>query len=340
MRQFQDFGHDVILLVGTFTAQVGDTSDKASGRPRLDAAHVRDAALTYAEQAFKVLDRERTRVVYNADWLSNLPLTEFVEVAAQFTVQQFLAREAFRRRIDAGNPIGLHEFLYALLQGYDSVHLQADVQLGATEQLYNMMAGRRLRTAAGLPPCVCLTLPILVGTDGVKRMSKSEGNTIGLADPAVEQYGKVMSISDETMLQWLPHITRWSPDQIATKLAELAAGSLHPMTLKKALAAEVASAYHDESAANEAAAQFAQVHQKKQLPDEIPIVKFAGQRNIIDALVEAGLAESRKQARRLVEGGAVRVAGAVVADHEYRLGGDEVIVQVGKRRFFRAVFND
>lgn len=338
MRQFQDFGHDVIFLVGTFTAQVGDTSDKNSGRPRLDAARVREAAVTYAEQAFTVLDRERTRVVYNGDWLTTLPLAQFTEIAAQFTVQQFLSREAFRRRIEAESPIGLHEFFYALLQGYDAVHLQADVQLGATEQLYNMMAGRRLQVTEGQPPCVCITLPVLVGTDGTRRMSKSEGNYIGLAEPPVDQYGKVMSISDETMIAWLPHVTRWSPDDINAKRDAFKAGTLHPMTLKKELAAEIVSAYHGPAAAEEAAAHFAQVHQNKQRPDEIPTIDFDGRRTIVDAIVEAGFAESKNKARRLVDGGGVRVDGAVVEDVGLSLGDAEVIVQVGKRKFFRAKF--
>ena len=339
MRQFQEFGHDVIVLIGTFTAQVGDTSDKASGRPRLDAERVREAATTYADQAFKVLDRERTRVVYNGDWLTNLPLAQFAEIASQFTVQQFLSREAFRRRLDAGNPIGLHEFFYALLQGYDAVHLKADVQLGATEQLYNMMAGRRLQTNAGLPPCVCLTLSILVGTDGVRRMSKSEGNYVGIAEPPADQYGKVMSISDETMLKWLPFVTRWSEQDIAEKTAQLNAGTLHPMSLKKALAAEVVSAYHGEAAAEEAAAHFAQVHQEKSLPDDMPQFELDGPRTIIDAIVEVGFADSKNKARRLLDGGAVRVGGVVVKDYAHSLGDESVIVQVGKRKFFRAVFN-
>ncbi|PRP92812.1 Tyrosine--tRNA ligase [Enhygromyxa salina] len=334
MRQFQDFGHDVIFLVGTFTAQVGDTSDKATGRPRLDADSVREAGETYAEQAFKVLDRERTRVVFNGDWLAELPLAQFIDVAAQFTVQQFLGREAFRKRVDAGNPIGLHELLYALLQGYDAVHLRADVQLGATEQLYNLMAGRRLQIHAGQPPCVCMTMPILVGTDGVRRMSKSQGNTIGLDDPPVEQYGKAMSISDETMVAWLPHVTRWVPEAIDARLAQLGDGTLHPMELKKQLAREIVAAYHGDAAADEAAAHFSQVHQRKQLPDDMPTLALAEPRSILDAIVDVGFAASRNKARRLLDGGAVKIDGVAITDHLHALHG-EAVVQVGKRRFFR-----
>ena len=334
MRQFQDFGHDVIFLVGTFTAQVGDTSDKSTGRPRLDADSVREAAKTYAEQAFKVLDRERTRVVYNGDWLSGLPLVEFIEVAAQFTVQQFLGREAFRKRIDAGNPIGLHELLYALLQGYDAVHLQADVQLGATEQLYNLMAGRRLQIHAGQPACVCMTMPILVGTDGVRRMSKSQGNYIGLDEDANEQYGKAMSISDDTMLAWIPHVTPWEPAEIDARLASVRDGSLHPMELKKQVARAIVSAYHGDAAADEAEAHFAQVHQNKQLPDDMPTLTVTEPRSILDAIVDVGFAASRSKARRLIDGGAVRVDGEAIGDHTLELA-REAVVQVGKRRFFR-----
>jgi tRNA synthetases class I (W and Y) len=186
----QDFGHDVTFVVGTFTAQVGDTSDKATGRPQLSPEQVFAAARTYAEQAFTILDRERTTIAYNHEWLGGLTLSNVVSLASKFTVQQFLIRDNYRRRIEANIPVGLHEFLYALLQGYDAVHLRADVQLGATEQLFNILAGRKLQEAAGQKPCVCITFPILVGLDGKGRMSKSAGNYIALTEPATEQYGK------------------------------------------------------------------------------------------------------------------------------------------------------
>src|SRR4030095_14361631 len=197
LRLFQDMGHHVIFLIGTFTALVGDTSDKATGRPRKTMEEVQEAARTYAEQAFRILDRNRTEVLQNGDWLSKITLADVISLASNFTVQQFLARNNYNLRIESGTPVALHEFLYALMQGYDAVELRADVQLGATEQLFNIMAGRKLQEVYGERPCVCLTFPILVGTDGKMRMAKSAGNTIGIADPPEEQFGKIMSLSDE-----------------------------------------------------------------------------------------------------------------------------------------------
>jgi len=196
LRQFQELGHQVIFVIGSFTALVGDPSDKDKARPRLSREQVMANAKTYTDQAFRILDRERTEVRYNHEWLSKLALEQFIEIASNFTVQQFLARDNFAKRYAEGTPIWLHEFFYALLQGYDAVMLEADVQLGATEQLFNLLAGRKLQEAMGLRPQVALTLPILVGTDGHMRMSKSTGNTIGIHEPPEEMYGKVMSIPD------------------------------------------------------------------------------------------------------------------------------------------------
>jgi tyrosyl-tRNA synthetase len=207
MRRFQQLGHHVIVVVGTVTAMVGDTSDRAAGRPRKSAAEVAEAARSYAEQAFTILDPARTEVAANGDWLAGIALPQILELASAFTVQQFLARDSYRRRMEHGDPVGLHEFLYALLQGYDAVHLRADVQLGATEQLFNIMAGAKLQEAFGQPPCVALTFPVLVGTDGTDRMSKSRGNYIGLTDSPGEQFGKVMSIPDHAIPQWVRLIT-------------------------------------------------------------------------------------------------------------------------------------
>ncbi len=225
LRQFQDFGHDVTFVVGTFTAQVGDTSDKATGRPQLAAEQVFEAAKSYAEQAFTILDREKTRVVYNHEWLTPMTMADVIRLASSFTVQQFLVRDNYRRRLDAGSPVGLHEFFYALLQGYDAVHLKTDVQLGATEQLFNILAGRKLQEAYGQKPSIPITFPILVGLDGKARMSKSSGNYVGLAEAPEEQYGKVMSISDETMLAWIKYVTRWPVDEIEARARRMKAGS-------------------------------------------------------------------------------------------------------------------
>lgn len=338
LRQFQDFGHHVIFLVGTFTAQVGDTSDRTSGRPRLGAEEVKESARTYAEQCYKILDRDRTEVVYNADWLSPLTLTDVVTIASNFTVQQFLARDNYRKRIDANNPVGLHEFLYALLQGYDCMHLRADVQLGATEQLFNILAGRKLQEAYGHPGCIAITFPILVGTDGKRRMSKSAGNYVGIAEPPEEQYGKVMSISDETMLEWLKYVTRWPVDEIERHRQELKDGKSHPMEVKKNLAWEVVAAYHGNDAADSAQAHFETVHQRGQLPESIPELRLQAPASIVDVLAGLEGVGSRGKARRLIDGRGVRLDQEVVESYD-RVVDRSCLLQVGKRRFYNVVLS-
>lgn len=336
LRRFQDFGHHVIFLIGTFTAQVGDTSDKTSGRPRKTEEEVLAAADSYAEQCFQILDREKTDVQYNAEWLAPMSMADVIHLASQFTVQQFLARDNYKRRIENGDPVGLHEFMYALLQGYDAVHLRADAQLGATDQLFNIMAGRKLQEAFGQPPSICITYPILVGTDGVQRMSKSTGNTIDLSDSPDEKFGKAMSISDATMGQWIPLIARWPPAESQELLRQVGEGKLHPMELKKKLAREIVSQFHGEEAAAEAQARFEQVHQRSQVPDDIPEVRLDGPVGLLDLLVQEGLAGSKNKARQLVTGRGVRFEGEVVEDFHFQL---EVngLLQVGKRHFRQVV---
>jgi len=339
LRQFQDFGHHVIFVVGTFTAQIGDTSDKLSGRPRKTPEEVAAAAASYADQAYKILDRERTEVVYNGDWLAEINLAKVVELASHFTVQQFLVRDNYRKRIEANSPVGLHEFMYALLQGWDAVHLRADVQLGATEQLFNIMAGRKLQEAYGQKGCICVSFPILVGLDGKERMSKSKGNYVGIAEPPDEQFGKVMSITDETMMEWVKYLTRWSTEEIKALPAQIASGALHPMDLKKRLAGEIVAMYHGDAAAVAALEHFRTVHQERSLPTEIPTFLVAGPIDIISLLVSSNLAKSKSEARRLVDGGGVRAGDARVSAYDAQISPD-TIVQVGKRHFLRTVLAD
>jgi len=334
LRQFQELGHDVIFVVGTFTAQVGDTSDKNTARPTRTMDEVMDAASTYAEQCYRILDRDKTTVVYNADWLSELTMADVVRLASNFTVQQFLTRDNYRKRIERSDAVGLHEFLYALLQGYDAVHLRADVQLGATEQLFNIMAGRKLQEVHGQKGNVMLTFPILVGLDGTERMSKSKGNYVGIAEAPNEQFGKTMSISDDTMLQWIDLVTRWTPDEIEARIAGLRSGETHPMQLKKDLAREIVSMYHGDEAAERAAQHFESVHQAKQVPDEMPECVLAGPAGLIDLLVEQGLASSKSEARRLIKGGGVRIDQQPVSDFDRQVAAS-CLIQVGKRRFLR-----
>lgn len=335
LRQFQDLGHEVTFLIGSITGLIGDPSDRDSARRQQTPEEVAQKAESYAEQAFKVLDRERARVRYNGDWLADLRLRDVIELASQFTVQQFLAQERLAKRHERGEPVWMHEMLYALMQGYDAVALQTDVQVGGTEQLFNLMAGRKLQEHFGQRPQVLLTMPILVGTDGHMRMSQTTGNYIGIDEPPHEMYGKVMSLPDHVMLDFCRLVTRFGPNEIADIQAGLVNGDLHPMVAKMQLAREIVSRYHGEGAAARAEAQFRRVFQRGDLPADIPVYRPGSpQVNVVDLLVEAGLAPSKSQARRLIDQGGVRIDGEPVNDIDLTVEVEEgIIVQVGKRRF-------
>jgi tyrosyl-tRNA synthetase len=335
LRQFQDLGHEVTVVIGTVTAMVGDTSDRSTGRPRKSTAEVETAASTYADQVSVILDPLRTTIAKNSNWLNGMRLPQILDLAAEFTVQQFLARDNYRRRIERGEPVGLHEFFYALLQGYDAVHLRADVQLGATEQLFNILAGTKLQEAAGQPPCAALTFPILVGTDGVERMSKSRGNYIALSDPADEQFGKVMSVSDETMLQWVGLITDWTPGEVESFRREVVDGRWHPMEAKKRLARHIVEMYHGDAAGGAAQERFEAVHQLGGEPAVMPEVSLEHPLNLVDVLVLVGAATSKSAARRLIVGGGVSVDGERIASVDHVVAAPAT-VKVGSHRFYRA----
>ena len=339
LRQFQELGHQAIFLIGTFTALIGDPSDKDSARPQQTLEEVAEKTKGYADQAFKILDPEKTEVRYNADWLAPLTFADLIRLASHFTMQQFLARENFAKRHAKGDPIWLHEFFYALMQAYDAVMLETDVQIGGTEQLFNLMAGRKLQEALGQRPQICLTLPILVGTDGHQRMGQSLGNYIGVNDPPEEMYGKVMSIPDHAMRNYFDLLSSFEPAQIADIEKRIAAGSLHPRDAKMTLARDIVAIYHDAESAARAEAHFKRVFQKRELPKDMPTHKLAaGPQNIVDLLVEVGLAPSKSQARRLIAQGGVRLDGNKVESIEDTVMPDgEAILQVGKRRFVRLV---
>ena len=335
LRQFQDMGHEVTFLIGDFTTRVGDPSDRDGLRPPLEPEQIAENARTYAEQAYKILDRERTQVRYNSEWLGQLDLADAIKLAGQFTVQQFLARENFQARLERGDPIWLHELLYPLLQGYDAVAQRADVQIGGTEQLFSLLTGRKLQEARGQRPQVCITFPILVGTDGRQRMSKSTGNYIGIAEPPEVMYGKVMSLPDEVMGQYFRLVTRWTPEEVARTEAELAAGRLHPMEAKKMLAREIVDCYHGAAAAQAAARRFERVHQEDKLPQEMPEFVLDEALPVPDLLLAAGLCRSKSQGRRLVQQGGVRLDGELIESIEQVVMPGEKVLQVGKRRFVR-----
>ncbi|MFN2131768.1 MAG: tyrosine--tRNA ligase [Anaerolineae bacterium] len=337
LRQFQDLGHEVTFLIGSFTGLIGDSSDRDSARVQQTPEQVAQHATSYADQAFRILDRERTHVRRNGEWLADLRLSDVIELASQFTVQQFLAQERLAKRHAAGQPIWMHEMLYALMQGYDAVALQTDVQVGGTEQLFNLMAGRKLQEHYGQRPQVVLTMPILVGTDGHMRMSKTTGNVIGIDEPPNEMYGKVMSLPDHVMLDYYRLVTRFRPGEIAAVEAGLVNGALHPMEAKMQLAREIVSRYHGEDAAEKAEARFHRVFQRGELPPEIPVYRPGRpQANVVDLLVEAELAPSKSQARRLIDQGGVRIDGETVGDIDLTIEVEEgIVVQVGKRKFVR-----
>ena len=337
LRWFQEFGHDVTFLIGTFTTLIGDPSDRDEERSMPLTELIEQNALTYAEQAFKILDREKTSIRYNNDWLSKLTFADVIRMASHFTVQQFLVRDRLRNRYDKNEPLWLRELLYPLAQGYDAVHLQTDVQIGGTEQLFNLMAGRKLQEVFGQKPQVCITYPVLVGTDGEMKMSKSIGNYIGVDEPPEEQYGKVMSLPDNVMLQYFSLVTRWLPDQIAAIQADLEQDRIHPMEAKKKLAWEIVDTFNGSDAADAAAAHFEKVHQAGEFPTDMPTFTLKQPTNIIDLLAATALCKSKGEARRVVQQGGIRIDGNILYAAATQVQPREAVLQRGKRHFVRLV---
>ena len=339
LRQFQELGHDCTFLIGSFTSLIGDPSDKDQTRPQLTPEEVQVNAETYAEQAFKILDRDKIRIRYNADWLGPLSFADVINLASNFTVQQFLARENFSNRQGAGEPIFLHEFFYALMQGYDAVAQETDVQIGGTDQLFNIVtAGRKLQQAFGQQPQVAIIVPILPGTDGTVKMSKSLGNHIAIELLPADMYGKVMSLPDHVMVQYFELVTRYGPTQVAQIEAGLESGELHPRDVKMELAREIVSIFHGDDAAQEAEKHFKRVFQQGRLPEDMPEYRLDGPAKIVDIMADAELTRSKSQARRLIQQGAVRLNDERIADIDIEVSPDsEQILQVGKRRFLRLI---
>ncbi len=338
LRQFQDLGHEVTFLIGTFTGMVGDASDKESARKQQSLDESLAKAETYAEQVFRILDRERTVVKYNHTWLEKLTFADVVHLASHFTVQQFLARDNFAKRFERGDAIGLQEFFYALMQGYDAVVLQTDVQVGGTEQLFNLMAGRKLMEAFGLQPQIVLTVPILVGTDGTLRMSKSTGNSIGINEPPGVIFTKVLNLPDRAIRSYAELATRWEPETIEADFAAVERGELEMRALKQRLAREIVSIFYGDDTAAQAAHDARAMHEG-QAPSDAPSLLLAEARTVVDLLYEAGLVKSKGEARRLIEQGGVRVDGAPVdaVDALLSPGSSEQVVQAGKRKFLRVL---
>jgi tyrosyl-tRNA synthetase len=335
LAQFQQFGHDVTFLVGNYTSLIGDPSDKDKLRPQLTSDEVAHNARTYAEQAYKILDPARTHVRYNAEWLSELSFVELIKLASNFTLQQFVNRENFRKRWDNGDPIYLHETFYALMQGYDAYMLKADAQVGGTDQLFNILtAARKLMTFMGAKPNVAIILGILPGTDGEVKMSKSLGNHIPLLATPEDMYGKVMSVPDKAMGDFFRLVTRFTPDEIAAIEHGLASGALHPRDVKMKLAREIVSIYHSDKDAIEAEAAFVRVFQKGDVPEEMPVFTLSPGQSVLDVLVIGGLVNSKSEGRRLIDQKGVRLDGEVLDDPNASFPGEGVL-QVGKRKYLR-----
>jgi tyrosyl-tRNA synthetase len=338
MRQFQQFGHEVIFLIGDFTGLIGDPSGRNATRPPLTPEEVQANAVTYQQQVFKILDSERTRIDFNSRWLSSMPAPEFVKIAGHYTVARMLERDDFSKRYKGGQPISIHEFLYPLAQGYDSVALRADVELGGTDQKFNLLVGRQLQEAYGQEPQVVLTMPLLEGTDGVNKMSKSLGNYIGIAEDAGSMFGKIMSISDELMWRYF-ELLSFRPLADIVALRRATAEGRNPRDVKFELGREIVARFHDTAAAEAAQREFiARVSEKgvpADLPPKVIPVDAAGLR-LANLLKEAGLAASTSEANRKIDEGAVRVDGQRVTDRglSFQAGADHVF-QLGSKRFAR-----
>ncbi|EXU80691.1 tyrosyl-tRNA synthetase [Comamonas aquatica DA1877] len=334
MRQLQDLGHQVIFLIGDFTTLIGDPSGRNSTRPPLTAEQIKVNAETYYTQAAKVLDPAKTEVRYNSEWCDQLGARGMIQLSAKYTVARMMERNDFHTRFTEGSSISLHEFLYPLLQGYDSVALQADLELGGTDQKFNLMMGRHLQAEYGQPQQCVLTMPLLVGLDGVHKMSKSKNNYIGITEDANTMFAKVLSISDDLMWDWYTLLSFQSLEHIAQLKAEIAAGG-NPKHAKVALAKEITTRFHSAAAAEAAEQDFIN-RSKGGIPDDIPELSLSGAPLGIGALLkQANLAPSTSEANRLIDGGGVRVDGNVVSDRGLKLDAGTFVVQVGKRKFAR-----
>ena len=339
LRQFQQFGHEVIFLIGDFTGLIGDPTGRNATRPRLTPEDVQTNARTYQEQIFKILDPSRTLIEFNSKWLSNMPLPKFVEVAAQYTVARMLERDDFAKRYKSNQPISVHEFFYPLAQGYDSVALKADVELGGTDQKFNLLVGRQLQEAYGQEPQCVLTMPLLEGLDGVNKMSKSLGNYVGIAEAPDAQFGKIMSISDELMWRYFELLSFRPLGDIAALRAAIAGGR-NPRDVKFELARELVGRFHGAAAAEHAQAEFIARFSQKSLPTDLPLQVLAAvdpsSEGLVAVLKATGLAASNSEAVRKLAEGAVRIDGEKVQDRAHRLPvGSEHILQIGARRFAR-----
>ncbi len=342
LKHFQDLGHQILFLIGDFTGMIGDPTGKSKTRPPLTKEDVARNAETYKEQIFKILDPDKTKIVFNSEWLNKLTSLDMIRLASQLTVARMLERDDFRKRFEGQQAISIHEFLYPLIQGYDSVALEADVELGGTDQRFNVLMGRDLQRTWGQDPQVVITLPLLEGLDGVNKMSKSLGNYIGITDEANDIYGKVLSVSDDLMWRYYELLSDLSNDDIVQLKANVGDGTVHPKAAKMQLAREITARFYDEHTALQAEAHFETVFKKHDLPDDIPEYQCSWPEDNIwlpKLLAEAGMVKGTGEGRRMISQNAVSLDGEKISDQDYNVPArGEVLVKVGKRKFCRVIF--
>ena len=338
LKEFQDLGHHAILLIGDFTAMIGDPTGKSATRPPLSFEEARENAKTYEEQVFKILDRDKTEVVHNSDWMNQKNATDMIRLAAKYNVARMLERDDFSKRFKGGQSIAIHEFLYPLIQGWDSVELKADVELGGTDQKFNLLVGRELQKEQGQTPQVVITTPLLEGLDGVKKMSKSLGNYIGVDEPPDEIFGKIMSISDDLMWRYFELLSFRPMEEIEQFKSDVASG-VNPRDIKFHLGREIVERFHDLAAAEKAQQNFIERFQKGAMPDEMPEMELAAQDGVLpiaNLLKQAQLTNSTSDALRMIKQGAVKMDGEKISDSKLEItSGSSAVYQVGKRKFAR-----
>ncbi|MBE0585894.1 MAG: tyrosine--tRNA ligase [Desulfofustis sp.] len=342
LKHFQELGHDVYFLIGDFTGLIGDPTGKSETRKPLTRDDIARNAETYKEQVFKILDADKTTVAFNSQWLGKLDSFAMIRLASELTVARMLERDDFKKRFESGRPISIHEFLYPLIQGYDSVAMEADVELGGTDQLFNLLMGRDMQRSRNQEPQVVLTLPLLEGLDGVNKMSKSLGNYIGISESANDIYGKTMSISDELMFRYYELLSDRSSEEIADLQRGVHEGGLHPKTVKQQLARELTARFHSEEAARQAEDNFANVFSKNEVPDDLPEYALSATEAVWlpKLLVDAGLVSSTSEGRRMIDQQAVSIDGEKVTDSGFTVSpAGTMIVKVGKRRFCKVIFD-
>ena len=339
LRQFQELGHQVVLIVGDWTAQIGDPSGASVTRPMLTAEKVKENAETYMKQFFHVVDREKTEVRWQSEWFGNFSLADVIKLTSKFTVAQFLAREDFNNRYKAGKPITITELLYPLLQAYDSVAVQSDVEFGGQDQKFNFLVGRELQSMLGQSPQQCFMTALLVGTDGVHKMSKSLGNYIGVEETPNEIYGKVMALADNMIIQYFELLTDVSDKELLEFRHKIATNEINPMILKKRLAMELVAQLHSHEDALKADEHFTNVFQKREMPEEIAEIEVVADEDLRDIIIRANIAKSRSDATRLLQGGAISIDGVKVTNGK-TVYQDGNIIKVGKHHFIKVVIRN